>query len=585
MKKRLFHLCSVLLVIAVAGTGCIFDSTDDPADTPPPVPEVVGFSPEDGETQVGLDDPIVVVFSVAMDAASVLAATTFDGVDRTPVPFTISWLGNAASINPDEDLAHNTEYTLTIGTGALSAEDVAMAQAFTLTFSTETTWPVVVTTLPEDGATDIPLNVLCRVEFSQWMDPLSTEAAFSIDPVAPFNTSLVNDDILEVNFTSDLDASTLYTVTIDASAENDWGEAMIADHVFSFTTGTDVDLTPPSILSMTPFDGETGVATDLAEILIEFSELIDEESFQPTDIDMRLMMSVMGGNPDSDPEIYWVGNTMHIPLTGLPAGVELFVDFAPYMDLAGNWSADPGPWTFATAGTPEWFPSGGTDWWINMRYGEDGGMPWSEPHLKRVENVAGSDFDMNRYRPDYGGSRGGPWDPTPYIVLSESWHHTRTADAIELWGMGHESEGGLWEEDSFTSAVDWLRLPPTVGTAWDGIVNMDMGEETARVNYGGEVLLTEDLPWNVDDGPPPVFRGGPPEGTFPGCAKVEIWHQLQVEVEPGDWVTRDEGTETIWYCAGVGVVKHHTEGTYYPDEGPPEVWSDDTDLMFWYVAP
>jgi hypothetical protein len=578
MKKRLFRLIGALLVVAVAGTGCIF-GTDDTEDTPPPAPEVVSTNPDNGEDMVEIWDSISVVFSIPMDTASVRAAVSLDSPSRANVPVEIGWLGNMATFEPYDDLDHNTLYTLTIGTGATSATSAAGAaleSAFALSFTTEPNWPMVLSTIPDDGDVDVALNAFVMIEFSRNMDYSSLVAAISIDPVQGFEID--NDDgVVTLTFDSQLDPSTPYTVTIDETAQEAWGgQTLPADYLFSFTTGTDLDEDPPYIVSTYPADGATGVPTALGEILIEFSEPVIDDSVEPTEMDPRLLMAVMMvGGPDSEPDIYWVGNTMHIPLLDLPAGSDFDVDFGSFYDLAGNESADPDPWTFSTAGSPEWFPSGAGNWWVYQRYGNDREV-WEDWYLSRIENIVGSDFDMSRYRPQYD-PRGRDDITDEFTELDEIWHFTRTTGAIKLNGMSFEEDGG-WESQTFSPIIDWLRLPPTAGLLWDGVVDMTMGGETARVSYSGEVLAIEDVWWEMGEGE----GDGPPAGYFHGCAKVAIWHLVEVFIDDS-WETMDEGTETIWYCPGVGKVKSHEESTNY-DDGPPEDHVSDTNLYLWWVT-
>lgn len=584
MKKRLFRLFSILMVVALAGTGCIFGGDDgDPGDNPPPAPEVTGTSPNNGDDLVEVWQSITVIFSMPMDTASVRAAASFDTPTRATVPVEINWMGNMAIFSPYEDLDNNTLYILTIGTGATSAAGAALESEFTLSFTTEPTWPMVVATLPDDGDVDVARNAYVWIEFSTGMNEGSVTSAISIEPSVAWD---IDSDWNEftITFGADLAPNTLYTVTIDETAQADWGgETLPADYVFSFTTGTDVDMEPPYIVSTYPADGATGVPTSPGELLIEFSERIIEDSLEPSEMDPRLLMAVMMvGGPDSEPEFYWTGNTLHIPTLDLPAGSEFNIDFGPFYDLAGNESADPDAWTFSTAGSPEWFPSTDGDWWVYVRFGTDP-EPWDEPFLNRVENVSGNDFDLARYTPDYGpGGRIGERDIfDEFTNLDELWHYSRNSGAIELNSISHW-EDTLWMEQSFSPAVDWLQLPPTVGHTWNGVVDMTMDTETARVTYSGEVLAIEDVWWGMGWD---ALRGpddGPPTGYFHGCVKVDLYHLVEVYIE-GAWETMDEGTETIWYCPGVGRVKSHEENTNY-DEGFPEHHVSDTEIYMWWTT-
>ena len=101
--------------------------------------------------------------------------------------------------------------------------------------------PTVTDTVPVDSTTDVAVDTDIVVTFNVVMDPTTTEAAFSIDPVVAGARTLV-DDTLTFNPTANLATDTLYTVTIADTAEDTEGRPMTADHVFSFSTD---DTVPP----------------------------------------------------------------------------------------------------------------------------------------------------------------------------------------------------------------------------------------------------------------------------------------------------------------------------------------------------
>ncbi|MCP3934520.1 MAG: Ig-like domain-containing protein, partial [Actinomycetia bacterium] len=252
MRKHLFRLFGVLMVVALAGTGCIFGTDDDPDDTTPTAPTILSTDPDNGDTMVEVQESINVIFSIPMDTASVRGAVSLDSPTRADVPVEISWLGNMVTFDPYDELGNNTLYTLTIDTGATSAGGAALESTFTLTFTTEPSWPVVLSTLPDDGDVDVALNAFVMIEFSRDMNFASVEAAISIDPVVGFMID-DDDDVVTLTFDTQFDPNTLYTVTIDETAQAAWGgETLPADYVFSFTTGTNLDEDPPYIVSTYP---------------------------------------------------------------------------------------------------------------------------------------------------------------------------------------------------------------------------------------------------------------------------------------------------------------------------------------------
>ena len=131
-----------------------------------------------------------------------------------------------------------------------------------------------VSTVPEDAATNVPATTSIEVEFSQSMDELATEGAFSTDPQ------------VECNFAWDGDATTLtcdpveplaeeatYAVTIDTGAQDEAGLALEEDFTFSFETAAVVDA--PTVVATHPEDGDSDVALNTA-ISVTFSQAMDQ---------------------------------------------------------------------------------------------------------------------------------------------------------------------------------------------------------------------------------------------------------------------------------------------------------------------
>jgi len=64
---------------------------------------------------------------------------------------------------------------------------------------------------------------------------------------------------LVFNPNDDLNAGTEYTATITAGVKDLAGNAMAAEYVWSFTTGTTTDATAPAVTSTDPLDADTAV--------------------------------------------------------------------------------------------------------------------------------------------------------------------------------------------------------------------------------------------------------------------------------------------------------------------------------------
>ena len=162
-------------------------------------------------------------------------------------------------------------YSATNGQAPPNASD---AQA-TVTINVDAA-PSVSTTTPTNGAVNQTTNTNITINFSEPIN--ATTSSFTIECPAPGNTQTFavsgsGTNTLTLDPTSDLPAGTTCTVTVIANQisdldSNDPPDNMAANYVFSFTTDA-----APSVLTTTPTNGASGVATN-TNIVVNFSEPI-----------------------------------------------------------------------------------------------------------------------------------------------------------------------------------------------------------------------------------------------------------------------------------------------------------------------
>ena len=115
--------------------------------------------------------------------------------------------------------------------------------------TTENVPPTVTSTLPTDGATEMPVDTNIEVLFSRAMNTASVEGAFSLDPPAAagfsWNTA---ETVMTVIPGAGLAYDTSYTVTIGTGARDQTGNALAAPYIWSFTTRDNTVTFPDSSL-------------------------------------------------------------------------------------------------------------------------------------------------------------------------------------------------------------------------------------------------------------------------------------------------------------------------------------------------
>ncbi|MGA3070573.1 MAG: Ig-like domain-containing protein [Terracidiphilus sp.] len=255
-----------------------------PAPTPP---TVISTVPVNGATGVPINQALSATFSVAMTPATIDAATfTLSGPGGVAVTGAVTYVasGSVATFTPNANLASSTLYTATITTGAENLEGTALAGNYVWTFTTAATPilvpPTVISTIPANLATAVPLNQIVSATFSTAMNPATiSSATFTLTgPGATAVPGLVAyaavGDTLTFIPTANLAPSTLFTATITTGAHDLAGTALASNYVWTFTTGTAVVVTPPELVSTVPANLATAVPLNQA-VSATFSEAMN----------------------------------------------------------------------------------------------------------------------------------------------------------------------------------------------------------------------------------------------------------------------------------------------------------------------
>ncbi len=142
------------------------------------VPSVVSTIPTNGATNVALDTPISATFSMAMNPATITAATfTVTGPDGAAVAGTVAYSGLTATFTPAAVLQYAANYTAAITTGAESRGDTPLISNYVWRFTTITPPPAVIATVPANGATNVPIGQILSATFNEPMSPATISAA------------------------------------------------------------------------------------------------------------------------------------------------------------------------------------------------------------------------------------------------------------------------------------------------------------------------------------------------------------------------------------------------------------------------
>ncbi len=331
------------------------------------LPTVTSTVPASGATGVLVSSTVVANFSEAMDAPTVSAASfTLTGPGSTPVAGSVLYdvATESARFTPSALLAPATVHTARISTAVTDENGNAMAVDYVWTFTTtaDDIQPIVISTVPASGDTNVATNRKIVAYFNEAMtaSTITSASVLVTGPGTAVVAGTVSYDSTNQSVTFDPDVAlatgTTYTVRITVAVKDAAGNPMSADYVWSFTTGLATDSTPPTVTSTNPASGATGVPIN-ATVTAFFSEPMDASTLTTTTFTFTLNMGITP-----------ISGTVTCPSPGSFATFTPDVDLAisttydatvtiGVTDLAGNALVVAYTWSFTTGLTAQVGPS------------------------------------------------------------------------------------------------------------------------------------------------------------------------------------------------------------------------------------
>ena len=308
-------------------------------------PQVLATNPALGSTGVETNRSITATFDKDMDAATINANTFLvrNNSNNLAVTGFIDYDVDSRTAIFDGGLSSGTSYTVTLTNAITDAADNRLAANYVWTFSTgvvtDTTAPTVLFTNPANSAINVSLNTALSVTFSESIDPatITSQTVFlRQDGGAVVSGSLqIVGTTVTFQPAADLAANTAYTGTITTGVEDLAGNSLAADYTWSFTTTSEVDVTPPQVLSVSPADGAQQVPLD-AVIVVNYSEPITPFEF-----------GLLDGRPVTVSFNSDYTTVTLTPTAGLNPGVS-YTASVQSRDAAGNQMPVPFVWSFST---------------------------------------------------------------------------------------------------------------------------------------------------------------------------------------------------------------------------------------------
>jgi len=341
----------------------------------------------------------------------------------------------------------------------------------------DTTPPEVVSVLPVNGSTDVATNTAISVTFSEDMDPSTiNENTVTVSSSAgtlsvPRNLSgavSYADKIATFSPTADLPFSTTVTITVTTGVTDLAGNALAAAYVFTFSTGTEPDTTPPAIEDTSGDEDEKLDPHDV--VSVAFSEPVDPATLTSDNIEimirgyniMELIPDIMDGF-----ELDSSGTVLSFePPDGLARNAEYTVTLGTGItDTAGNPLDSEFTWTFRTRagtwGSPETLFTESSYNPANPRAGFDSGGKAQVLWSAYYDGPRASAVPYATYSKRYDVSQSPVWGADIMRSIDSSGSNTHTVPAVgsNRAGTVAASWFGNWVSDDifgeiFTSG-DW----------------------------------------------------------------------------------------------------------------------------------
>ncbi len=307
-------------------------------------PVVVSTDPNSGAINVVTTKKISATFNEAIDPSTMNVSTFLLKQGANPVLGTVTYTGNIATFTPTNPLAANTVYTATITSGVKDPAKNALPIPYVWSFNTGAI-PIVVSTDPINGASDVVFNKVIAATFSTGMDPLSINSTnYFIKQGTNIVPGVVTYAGLVASFTPTLPLTpnTVYTGTVTSGAKDIAGNAMASNYTWSFSTGI-----LPIVVSTDPADAAINIVLNKVVTAI-FSKNMDATTINTTTISFKQgttavpgTVTYSGKTATFTPISIFAINTVY---TGtITTGVK---------DSAGNAMAANYTWNFTTGNAP-----------------------------------------------------------------------------------------------------------------------------------------------------------------------------------------------------------------------------------------
>jgi hypothetical protein len=195
--------------------------------------KIMSTIPENDASFISPQSWIYIYFNSRMDHQSVE-----QGFAISPIKMgNFKWFDSRqVSFQPGSFLASNTLYTITLSSEIKDIYGSALQQEQIFAFETELLR--ITSSYPANGATAVSRSNPITITFNTYVNQDLAQSAFSISPVAS-DWNFQWSDLTRFQYTGStkLQANTFYTVTVDTTCSDAWGNLLPSNYSFIFKTG------------------------------------------------------------------------------------------------------------------------------------------------------------------------------------------------------------------------------------------------------------------------------------------------------------------------------------------------------------
>ena len=281
------YKCTISISFLVAGLllgGCSDGGTTTTMQGDRSAPIVVSSQPANKSTNVMTNTVVTLTFDEAIDVKSVTSDMVVLKEGSKVVAGSVEVSLNSLTFTPKSPLRYNTEYVLTLlqGLKDSSGNTVSVDQSWRFTTGevADTVAPSVQSVSPQDGSSDIGLSTMVSVTFDEVVDPTTlNNVTFRVKEGDTYLSGTVSTAGSGVVFSpaSPLKEGTLYTAEVTNGVMDRAGNALADSYSWSFTTLNSRDITPPTVVSTDPQEGDE-VPHSSSRLSVIFSEEMNRSS-------------------------------------------------------------------------------------------------------------------------------------------------------------------------------------------------------------------------------------------------------------------------------------------------------------------